>query len=564
MKLIYSELIKLLPELKVEPKQLANDLAMIGHLVASLEKINDEYVFDLEIRQNRADCLGYYGLARDLSVLYNIELKLPNTSIQTTADYLLPINIISTDVKRIQAIKISDVKVAPSPDWLVNFLSLHDINSINNLVDITNYAMLIYGIPCHAFDTAKTTDNLTWENNTQYKQFTTLDGTVLNLKDNLIISNQQECLSLGFIGGKNSGIENSTTSTILEMAVYNPSRIRSDSRSLKTITEASIRLDKFLDTETISQAFSFLVTNVLELCKGNIDSQLYELYPQKTEILPIPFDPTKPSLYAGIDIPTDFANSVLSRLGVINGKPPSIRKDLIIEEDLIEEVIRFYGYDKIPTNEPISSQQLPDITPKVLYLIEQLKDKLTADGYDEVRSWPLVQKPLTKEAIYTQNSINSEYPVLRESMIQSLQNQLEQYQRYKLPNPKFFEIGKIYHQVDGKYIENYALGTYDGNKFSETILDQQLEIDSYTSSAQNNSAIELTSQIITLDANVTINEKIDPIDLIKKYSILIDSNILWSIEITDIFENKYTFRVCYYNCDDKTAKKIHLDTFNLT
>lgn len=564
MKLIYSELKKLLPELTASPQQLASDLAMIGHLVASLEEIEKEHVFDLEIRQNRADCLGYYGLARDLSVFYNIKLNLPITNYQLpVTSYQLPITISSPDVRRIQAIKVSGLKIAPSPSWLVKFLSLHDINSINNLVDLTNYAMLVYGIPCHAFDTAKTTDNLIWENNSEYEEFTTLDGTVLNLKDNLIVSNPKECLSLGFIGGQNSGISPTTTETILEMAIYNPSRIRSDSRHLKTITEASIRLDKFLDTETIPQAFNFLVSQVLKLCHGQITSSLFERYPYKPESITIPFDPTKPGKYAGVEIDPEFALDILARIGVINGVPPSIRKDLSIEEDLIEEVIRFYGYNRIPVDQPISSNQAPDITPKILYLIEKIKDDLISQGYDEVRSWPLVQKPLSDKAIYTQNSINSEYPVLRQSIVQSLKNQLDQYNRYKLPNPKFFEIGKIYYQENNKYIEKYALGAYDGQEFKETILDDLEKPDSYIPQVIDNQAVELTSQIITLDANVTIDEHSEPIELIKKYSALIDRNILWSMEITDIFENKYTFRVCYYNCDDKTAKKIHLDTFNL-
>lgn len=563
MKLIYSVLKnQFLPNLKVDPKQLSSDLAMIGHLVAGLEEVEGEQVFDLEIRQNRADCLGYYGLARDLSVFYDILLVLPQFPKLQFANHNLPITVSSTDVKRIQALKISNIKTSPSPDWLTKFLSLHDINPINNLVDLTNYAMLIYGIPCHAFDTAKTTDNLIWENNSKYKEFITLDGTILNLKDNLIVSNPQESLSLGFIGGQHSGINDSTTETILEMAIYNPSRIRSDSRSLKTITEASIRLDKFLDTETIPQAFNFLVSQVLKICGGQINSQLFDYYPQKPEVVNIPFDPTKPSLYAGIDIPP---TDILQRLGCVTNNnlvaPPSIRKDLHLEEDLIEEVIRFYGYNKIPTSKPISPEILPDITPKVLYLIEKLKDDLVAQGYDEVRSWPLVQKPLSSKAIYTQNSINSEYPVLRQSIIQSLEKQLDTYQRFKLPHPKFFEIGKIYYQENGKYIEKYALGTYDGQKFSETILDDLDKPETYTPKDIDSQAIELTSQIITLDANVTSADP--PEKLIEKYTKLIDPKILWSINIVDHYQDKYTFRVSYYNCDDKTAKKIHLSAFNL-
>ncbi|MFA5828195.1 MAG: phenylalanine--tRNA ligase beta subunit-related protein [Candidatus Shapirobacteria bacterium] len=607
MKLIISELKKLLPNLSVDPETLRDDLTMLGHFASGLKKIDGEIVFDLEIRQNRADCLGYYGLALDLSVFYNINLILPTHPVLQITDlpasqagYRLPITINSPDVKRIQAIKISDLKIAPSPNWLIKFLTLHDINPINNLVDLTNYAMLVYGIPCHAFDTAKTTDNLIWENNSKYKSLVSLDGTTLALKDNLIISNPHECLSLGFIGGKNSGIENSTGDTILEMAIYNPTRIRADSRNLKTITEASIRLDKFLDTETIPQAFAFLVDNVLKICGGTVSSQLFEQYPQKPSPIFIPFDPSKPSQYAGINIPVNFSVDILTRLGCkINANlvtPPSLRKDITIEEDLIEEVIRFYGYNKIPLDTPISANPLADITPKILHLIESLKDSLVSLGYDEVRSWPLVQKPLSRNAIYTQNSINSEYPVLRESIVQSLKNQLDQFNRYKLPQPRFFEIGKIYYQQDKEYREKYALGisSHDSDKlisdiesifqkkfstfnsqkmqnqlFVEIILDDLEKPIAYLPKNTTNTAIELTSQIITLDANVTFDSRQDPISLIRQYTKTIGPQYLWQIIVTDEYQDqptgkyRYTFRVSYYNCDDKTAKQLHLKSFDL-
>lgn len=558
MKIIYSHLKTWLPELNVSPKQLRDDITMIGHFASGYEEIDGEIILDLEIRQNRADCLGYYGIVLDLAIFYNLKITLPKTDLLQFSQNKLDININSTDVHRIQATCLNNIKNSKSPEWLSKFLNLHDINSVNTLVDLTNYIMLQWGIPCHAFDTAKVS-TLTWENNSSHSDFTTLDSTTIKLQpNNLLVTDGVKPVSLSFIGGQNSGIELNTTETIIEMAVYNRTRVRNDSRALKTITEASIRLDKGLDTETIPLAFANLISLIQEHCKATLNSELFDLYPTKPEKIEIEFDHSLPSKYAGIDIPIEFSKKIVNQI-----LPLSLRKDITITEDLIEEVIRFYGYNKIPIDTPISSEKLPDITPKILYLIEKIKDDLVADGYDEVRSWPLVQKPLTKNAIYTQNSINSEYPVLRESIIQSLKNQLEQYNRYKLPNPKFFEIGKIYYKENGKYIEKYALGKYDGQVFSEVILDDQEMPDNYVPKTINNSAIELTGQIITLDANVTITEKVDPLKLIEKYSALIDKNILWSMEITDIFENKYTFRVNYYNTDDKTAKKIHLKKFNL-
>jgi phenylalanyl-tRNA synthetase beta chain len=570
MKLIYSEIKKLLPELAVTAKQLRDDLTMIGHFASGYEEIGDDVVLDLEIRQNRADCLGYYGIARELSVLYSLDLELPKTITPQYNQKSLPVNINSSDVHRILATKISNIKNSPSPDWLKKFLSLHDVNSINTLVDLTNYIMLVWGIPCHAFDTAKIS-SLTWENNHKKNNtLTTLDGTNLKLTDNcLLITDNSRPVSLSFIGGQNSGIKLNTTETIIEMAIYNRSRVRTDSRTLKTITEASIRLDKELDTDTIPLAFNHLVALIQEHCNGQINSELLDVYPQKPEEITIPFDSSKPSQYTGINITPEFSKNVFNKLGCIKKNssyiPPSIRKDISIEEDLIEEVVRFYGYNKIPVDQPINNSALPDITPKIIYLIEKIKDDLITQGYDEIRSWPLTRhcEEPRNEAISTENSINSEYPYLRQSIIQSLKSQLEQYDRYKLPNPKFFEIGKIYYQENGKYVEKYSLATYDDKKFSETILNDLPTPDSYIPSSQNNTAVELTSQIITLDANVNLDAPQDPISLIKKYSALIDKKILWSMEIIDIYQSRYTFRVHYYNCDDKTAKKVHLKTFDL-
>lgn len=592
MKIIYSEIKKWLPDLKDDAKSVRDNLTQIGHFVSGFEEIDSEIVLDLEIRSNRADCLSYYGIARELATFYNLNLQIPEIRPLKFSNSSLPITINSPDVYRIQATKISHLKNLSSPSWLIKFLKLHNINSINTLVDLTNYVMLQWGIPCHAFDLKKSS-KLIWENNQNYSEFTSLDGSKIKLyPENLLITDSQKVLSLSFIGGENSSIDLNTTDSILEMAIYNPSRVRTDSRSLKTITEASIRLDKELDTEIIPQAFSHLLSLLITHCGAIISSQLLDIYPKIPPKITIEFEPLSPASYAGVNISSDFSLNVLKHLGCsfikklksnFSVSPPSLRKDLSLPQDLIEEVIRFYGYYKIPIDTPINSNILPDITPPILYLIENLKDHLLALGYDEVRSWPLVKTALNQNAIFTQNSINSDYPVLRQSLIQSLRSQLDQYQRFKLPTPQFFEIGKNYFQKDKKYIEQNALGIYHynpeklqsdlqklnlktiiiDNNFTEIILDDLPKPKKYLPTFSDSKAIELTSQIITLDANLNLDSPRDPLDLIKEYSTKINPKILWSMEIIDVYKNRYTFRVSYYNCDDKTAKKIHLSTFNL-
>lgn len=589
MKLIYSQLQKLLPDLNKEPQILRDDLTMIGHFTNFYEKIDDEIVFDMDIKVNRGDCLGYYGLARDLSVYYNIPLVLPETNLPINPSGPPPLEIKSADVIRLQAIKLNQVKNSPSPKWLVKFLQLHDINSINILVDLTNYIMLWWGIPNHTFDATKSS-KLIWENNTnqKYTDFTTLDGTTLKLlPENLIITDDHQVLSLSFIGGKNSGVDLNTTETILEMAIYDRARVRVDSRSLKTTTQAATRLEKDLDTDTLPLAFAHLISLIISLTGAEIQSSLFDHYPQSVSPPTINFDPQKPSLVSGINIPTDFALDCLTRLGCIIHNhqitPPSIRKDITLEEDLIEEVIRFWGYDKIPTNQPLTNQEIANITPPVLFLIDKLKDDLVTLGYDEILSWPLVKTPIDKStAIFTQNSLNADHPVLRQTIIQSLQIQIDQYQRFKLTNPQIFEIGKVFSKNNGEYIEHYALGLYHHSalqlqqdlqklnlnaaiqdNYAEIILDNLSKPQIYIPQNTNSEAIELTSQIITLDANVNFDSSQDPLQLITDYSAKIDPKILWSIQIVDVYNTRYTFRVSYYNCDDKTAKAIHLKTFDL-
>ena len=569
MKLIYSHLQKFLPTLDVEPQKLRDDLTMIGHFCNFYEEIENEIVFDFDIKINRGDCLGYYGLARDLAVLYNLPLQNLSDIEIPKSNYVLPIKVETDNVTRVMAVKIVHIQNKESPQWLQKFVRIHGTNSINTLVDLTNYVMFMFGIPNHAFDTSKSTDNLVWQMNPKYTEFKSLDGTVLPINKNiLMVNNASSALSLSFWGGESCAISDATTNTIIEFAVYNPSVVRQNSHQLKVTTEAATRLEKFLDPDLIPSAINYLTKLIIENCGGSVGSNFYDYYPNPIESPSIDFDFNSPSLISGIDISVDFAKKTLTNLDcVINENfvtPPSIRKDITIPEDLAEEVIRFYGYNNIPTNQPLEFKSVKNITPAEIFLIEQTKDRLVSEGYDEVITWPLVSTAVDQRTVIkTENSINAEVIYLRQSLIPSLKLQLDQYNRYKLPNPKFFEIGKIYYKEADKYIEKFALGTYDGSEFKEIILDDLDKPKSYNPQDINNSAIELTSQIITLDANVVSSAPADPKALIKKYSELIDPNILWSMEITDIFENKYTFRVSYYNCDDKTAKKIHLDTFDL-
>jgi phenylalanyl-tRNA synthetase beta chain len=603
MKLIYSHLQKFLPTLDVEPQKLRDDITMIGHFVNFYEEIEGEIIFDLDIKVNRGDCLGYYGLARDLSVYYNIKLVSPFPQREMPEGQRdLPIKVLTDNVKRVMAVKLSGLKNQESPDWLQKFIRFHGNKPINLIVDLSNYIMFMYGIPNHAFDTKKSSEELVWEMNPKYKEFISLDVTSLKLSKNiLMINNPEKALSLSFWGGEACAIENDSADIIVEMAVYNPAVVRQNSRELKSVTEASIRLEKQLDPELIPLAFNQLINLILENCGGQISSAIFDYYSQQIELPQIKFNCQSPSKISGIDIAANFSVDCLTRLGcqlstiddlksIISVTPPSIRSDITLPADLDEEVVRFYGYQEIPANQPLSFKEVSDITPKINYLIDELKDKLVGLGYDEILSWPLVSEPLDpKTVIATQNSINSESIYLRQSLIPSLKEQLDQYQRLKLNATQFFEIGKVFSCINNQFVEKFSLGIYNSNSdqlnsdldelnlkaqisdsnFAEIILDNLPKPSTYSPKVIDYDAYELTSQLITLDANVNFDAQQDSFELIKKYSQIIGRKYLWQLVIADNYQDqktqqfKYTFRATYFNTDDKTAKSIHLKSFNL-
>ena len=604
MKLIYSYLQKFLPTLDIKPQQLRDDLTMIGHFTNFFENIEGEIVFDLDIKVNRGDCLGYYGIAKDLSVFYQIPLVTSiSPEIINQAKEILPIKVTTDNVKRILAVKFSQLQNTISPPWLLKFNQCHQTKPINSIVDFTNYVMFMYGIPSHAFDVQKSTEFLVWEMNSKYKEFISLDGTKLNLNENiLMINNPSQSLSLSFWGGKNCAIDQNTTEIILEMAVYNPTIVRQNSRQLKSTTEAGTRLEKQLDPNLIPLAFNHLCKLILQNCQGQITSAFFDYYPQKTNLLPIEFNPQKPTIVSGIEISPEFSLDCLTRLGcavppmtdnrqsTISITPPTLRPDISLEADLNEEVIRFWGYQKIPTNQPLSFKKVNDITPKGVYLIDSLKDKLVDLGYDEILTWPLVSQALDPSSVVTtQNSINTESIYLRQSLIPSLKQQLNQYQRYKLYQPQFFEIGKVFYKEGDNYFEKTSLAIYhpdpnhlkndlqyldlpDNTKdssFVEIIIDSLPKINNYQPTINRQSAYELTSQLIILDANIVFDSLQDSSQLIEKFTKIIGPKYLWEMVITDIYQDtksnkyRYTLRVSYFNIDDKLAKEIHLKAFGL-
>ena len=226
MKALYSEIKKLVPNLKAGPREAGEVLSLIGFMMDDLEKVQyqgkENYLIGLEVRQNRADCLSIIGVARELAAYYGLEMKLPEIKPPTFGEKEIEIKVEAADfVKRISAVEIGNLKNGESPAWLKEFLNLYDFNSVNLLVDLSNYVMICAGYPSHLMDKEKIYgDQISWAINRDFEKITTLDGSEIELNKNskngeLIIRDGKNILALaGIVGGQAAEISSETGSII--------------------------------------------------------------------------------------------------------------------------------------------------------------------------------------------------------------------------------------------------------------------------------------------------------------------------------------------------------------
>jgi len=495
MKILYSQLKELVPKLKADAQEVGNTLSMIGFLMDGLEEVSfggkKDQMISLEVRQNRADCLSVIGLAREVSAYYGLAMKMPASKSLSFGKDKLGIKVDAKEyVKRILAVQVDGLKNKPSPNWLKEFLALYEMNSVDMLVDISNYVMLYTGYTSHLLDKDKVTGDAQWEINCDFKKIITLDGTEVKLDqgDELMIRDDKNPLALaGIVGGKAAAVGVSTKSIIAEMAIYDRTIIRQNSRSLKVVTEASSRLEKDMDPNGADEAFVMLISMILENCGGSIASQQFDYYPKPRTTKAIEMELSAPSTYAGVEIKKNKVFSVLKDLrfevtdpsptapkgagyGARKGDkilatPPTDRMDIELMEDVVEEVVRMYGYQNIPSEKAPDLMVAEDITSPVVTLSEKIRDIMSISGFDEILSQPLVQDGINAKTNYldwkeivTQNAVNDKYPNLRQSIAVGLLNQKEIYLKKNVEQISIFEIGVIFGKRGGKFLEHDSFG----------------------------------------------------------------------------------------------------------
>ena len=496
MKILYSQIKELVPGIKAKPKEIGEALTLIGFMMDGLEetrwKGKKDWLISLEVRQNRPDCLSVFGLAKEIAAYYKLPFKPPRFTPLKTPKNLPPLKITveaEKEVKRIRAVRLSGLSNGESPEWLKTFLKFYGLKPSSLLVDLSNYVMIMTGQPSHLLDAEKISGGLSWAVNKEKGEITTLDGSRLLLQGGeLVIRDKKNILALaGIVGGSAAKITEKTKSAVLEMAVYDSGIVRENSRSLRTTTEASKRLEKNLSPSVIDTAMNFLTAKILDFCGGKADSIFFDYYPKKHHSPRIKFNLNMPAETAGAPIAPLEAAAILRRLDfTVRAKgnsaivtPSAERTDIAIPEDLAEEVIRLFGYNKIPSEQTPKFSFTENITPKRIILEERIRDILSFSGFDEILSLPFTKEGEAEKTAYsdlktvkTQNSINEEWPELRQSTASGLLLQAKKYLEKNLRQVKIFEIGKVFGEKNGSYFEKSVCGILEQSPNSKKSLNE--------------------------------------------------------------------------------------------
>ncbi|MCM8800773.1 MAG: phenylalanine--tRNA ligase subunit beta [Candidatus Omnitrophica bacterium] len=463
-------------EIKLKPQALAQVLTMAGLEVVFLEEKEGDFVFEIEITSNRPDLLSIIGIAREVAALTGKKLKLGSFSLKSyrgfNSNFKIEIED-RNDCLLYNAKIIKNIKVGSSPDWLKQRLELVGCRSINNIVDITNYVMFVWGQPLHAFDLDKLDDCCIIVRRAKDKEeLITLDGQKRILDpQTLIIADKKKALALaGIIGGENSQISQNTQHILLEAAIFNPLIIRRTRQRLGIQTESAYRFERGLEPQILKSASWEAVDLMRRICGGMLILDKTQGRPKKKDKI-IYFNSQQVKRSLGIEIDQKKIITILVSLGFKVKKQkkalkigiPSYRKDISLEMDIVEEIARIYGYENIPTSLPkVLTKIEPDL--KRTYILK-IKDILIGLGLDEVLTYSLTDKETlkdfgleSKEAVSILNPLSKEQEVLRTSLLPSLLNIIIHNLNQKQNYVRIFEIAHIFSFLNDRPQEELSLG----------------------------------------------------------------------------------------------------------
>jgi phenylalanyl-tRNA synthetase beta chain len=468
------------------PEKLAEVLTMRFAEVEEIKKEGKDFTLNMDIKPSRAsDCFSHLGIAREIAALLNLKYAVPDAKLvenkKTKSKELVSIEVKNKAAcPRYTARVVTDIKVGSSPKWLRERLVSCGLRPINSVVDIANYVMLETGQPLHAFDADKLEGRkIIVRFAKDREKIITLDGQKFDLDSSvLVIADGKKPVAIaGIKGGKLPEIDRKTKVIVLESANFYPQIVRKSSRKLNIRTDASLRFEHGIDpnlTEFAADRAAFLVHKI---AGGKVAQGLVDVYPKRIGPRTIKLDLDFAERLLGIKIPEREARNILESLGfktkalnqkILSVEAPTRRLDVSIPEDLIEEIGRIHGYDKIPSLFPVSSL-IPAKKNLKVFWENMVKDILKEAGFAEVYNYSFFGKKEAvlfghkeKELIEVENPLSQEYRYLRASLIPNLLKNVEKNFR-DFQQIKIFELSKVFRSPSSE--KRHLAGLILGGEF---------------------------------------------------------------------------------------------------
>jgi phenylalanyl-tRNA synthetase beta chain len=436
-----------------------------------LDDYMGDVIFDLEVTPNRPDCLSVIGIAREVAALTGQEVHLPDIGYDENGapiERQVAVEIIAPDLcPRYSASLITGVKIAPSPQWMQQWLLASGMRPINNVVDVTNFVMLEYGEPLHAFDCNQIRGKkIIVRRAEEGEVLVTLDGTKRLLShDMLVIADQERAVGVaGVMGGADSEMTDQTTALLLEAANFNPASIYHTGNTLGLPSEARMRFERGINPELTIPALKRATQLIIQLAEGKAAKGVIDAYPGKKEREPILLSTGDVNRLLGVEFSLDQTKAALASLG-FDCQPadsasevwvtaPYWRSDINLAEDLIEEVARIIGYDQIPVTMPSGAIPRQDPAP-IIGFKQEVRRNLAGYGFQEVINYSLTSldllnkllpepRPLEPEPLRVVRPMTAEQEYLRPNLRANLLAALAANRRHEEGGIRFFELGRVY------------------------------------------------------------------------------------------------------------------------
>lgn len=477
-----------------------------GTLAKDYYQVENDTVIEVDITPNRIDAASHYGVARDLAAyyaLYQPEIKLQKYSVDAfkVQDNSLPIKVTVENTEacpRYSALTINNITIKESPAWMLNYFRAVGIRSINNVVDATNFVLHAMGQPIHAFDAAKIQGkHVIVKNLPEGTPFVTLDGTERKLSNaDLMICDEKGGMCIGGVfGGLESGVSEKTTSIFLESAYFNPVCIRKTARRHGLNTDASFRYERGCDPNNTLYILKFAALLIQNVAGGTISSEITDIYPTPIAPKQVAISFEKINSLIGKEIDKNSIKTILKGLEIDILREtsqdmvltiPSYRVDVERDVDVIEDILRIYGYNNVPIESSVKSSISFSTKPDSHKLQNLIAEQLTASGFNEI-----LNNSLTKASYYESlktykaencvkllNPLSNDLNVMRQTLLFGGLESIAYNSNRKNQDLKFYEFGNCYYynaenkkqgEALAAYSEDFFLGMWiTGNKFAQT------------------------------------------------------------------------------------------------